>query len=82
MLLVDGEPQIEELKLAIVSIEHIPARGALLASTTHILAEAVEGGALLGIALGVIAVGITNIGLQGRHPVDLVGGLEGHRDHR
>lgn len=75
MLLIDGKTQVEELKLSIVAIEHVPAGGALLAGTAYILPQAVEGGALLRIALRVVAVGIPDVFLERRHPVNLVGGL-------
>lgn len=81
MLLVNREPQVEQLQLAIVTIEHVPPCGTLLPSTTYILPQTVESNTLLGIALRIIAIGILNIALERRHPVNLVGGLERHRDH-
>lgn len=81
MLLIDGEAQVKKLELTVVAVKHVPARGALLASAADILPHAVEGGALLGIALRVIAIAVADVGLEGADPVNLVGGLERHREH-
>lgn len=81
VLLVDGEAQVQELELAVVAVEHIAARGAALAGAAHVLPQAVESRTLLGVALGVIAIRVADVGLEGVDPVDFVGGLEWHRDH-
>lgn len=81
MLLVDGEAKIQELELAIVSIQQVSASGALFPSTPHILAQAVECCAFFGIPLGIVSKGISDVSLQRGDPVDLVGGLQRHRDH-
>lgn len=78
MLFINGEAQIQKLKLAIVSVEHIPSRNTVIASSPGVLPQAVESSALLCVAFGVIAVGIADVGLERRNPVDLVGGLERH----
>lgn len=41
MLLVDGEAQIKQFKLAVVSVEQIPPSRAVLPGTSHVLPEAV-----------------------------------------
>lgn len=41
VLLVDGKAQVEQFKLAIVSIEQIPPGRAVLPGTPHVLPEAV-----------------------------------------
>jgi hypothetical protein len=82
VLLVNGEAQVQQLELAVVAVQQVPARGAVLSGAPHVLAQAVEGGALLGIALGVVAIGIPDVGLERCYPVYLVGGLERHREHR
>lgn len=81
MLLINGEAQVEELKLAIVSVEHIPSRSTVLAGPPHVLPQAVERRTFLGITLRVVAIGIADVSLEWRDPVDLVGGLERHGDH-
>lgn len=81
VLLVDGEAQVEQLKLAVVSVEEIPSSSAVLSCASHVLAEAIQRGALLGISLRVVAVGVLYVVFQGVYPIDLVGSLERHRDH-
>lgn len=81
MLLIDGESQIQQLKLSVVSIEEVPSGSAVLACTSRVLPEAVQGGALLGIPLRIVAVGVLYVVLQRVYPVDLVGGLERHGYH-
>lgn len=81
VLFVDREAQVEQLKLAVVSVEEIPPGSAILACTSHVLAEAIQRGALLGISLWVVAVGVLYVVFQGVYPIDLVGSLERHGDH-
>lgn len=81
VVLVDGEPEVEELQLAIVAIQQVPPRGAVLARAPHVLTQAVQGGTLVGVALRVVAVRLADVGLERLYPVDLVGLLQGHRDH-
>lgn len=81
MLLVNREAQVEQLQLAVVSVEEVPSGSAVLACTSHVLPEAIQGGALLSIALWIVAVGIPDVVFEGMYPVDLVGGLERHGDH-
>lgn len=82
MLFVDGESQVEQLELSVVTIEEIPAGSAVLSGPAHVLAEAVEGRALFGISLWVVAISIADVGFEGGDPVNLVCGLERHRYHR
>lgn len=81
MLLIDRKPEVEQFKLAIVAVQQVSAGGAVLSGAPHVLPEAVQGGALLGISLWVIAIGVLYIMLEGVYPVDLVGGLERHGYH-
>lgn len=81
VLFVDGEAQVEQFKLAIVSVEQIPPSGAVFPGTPHVLPEAVQGGAFLSISLGIVAIGVLYVVFQRMYPVDLVGGLERHRYH-
>ena len=81
MLLVDGESQVQKLQLAVVPVQHVPPRHAILAGAPHVLAQAVEGDALLRIPLGVIAVRVLDVVLQRADPVDLVLRLERHGYH-
>lgn len=81
VLLIDGKAQVEELELAVVSVQQVPASGAVLAGAPHVLPEAVQSGALLCISLRVVAIRILYVVLQRMHPVDLVGGLKRHRYH-
>jgi len=41
VLFVDGEAQVEQFKLAVVSVEQIPPSGAVFPGTPHVLPEAV-----------------------------------------
>ena len=81
MLLVHGEPQVQQLQLAVVAVEEISAGGTVLARSPHVLPQTAEGCALLGISLRVVAVRVLDVVLERPDPVDLVGGLERHRDH-
>lgn len=81
MLLVNRKPEVEQFQLSIVAIQKVSASGAVLACTSHVLSEAVQGGAFLGIAFGIIAVGILDVVFERMYPVDLVGGLERHGYH-
>lgn len=81
VLLVDGEAQVEQLQLAIVSVQQVPSGGAVPACTPHVLPEAVQGGALLGIPLRIIAVTALYVVFQRVYPVNLVGGLDRHGYH-
>lgn len=81
VLLVHREAQVEQLQLSIVSVEKVPPGGAVLARTSHVLPEAVEGGAFLGVPLWIVAIGVLDVVFEGMYPVDLVGGLERHGDH-
>lgn len=79
VVLVDGEPQIQQLQLSVVSIEQVAAGGAVLAGTSHVLAQAVEGGTLVMVSLRIVPVRVPDVVLERADPVDLVGLLEGAR---
>lgn len=81
VLFIDGEAQVEQLELAIISVEQVPPGGAVFAGASHILPEAVQGGAFLSISLGIVTIGVLYVVFQRVYPVDLVGGLERHRYH-
>lgn len=81
VLLINREAQVEQFQLAIVSVEKVPSGSAVLACTSHVLPEAVQGGALLGIPFWIVAIGVPDVVLERVYPVDLVGGLEWHGDH-
>lgn len=76
MVLVDGKPQVQQLQLAVVSIEQVSPRSTVLAGPSHVLTQTVQGGAFFGIAFWVITVGCADVGLEGVDPVDFVGLLE------
>ena len=78
VVLVDGEPEVQQLQLAVVAVQQVSAGGAVLASASHVLAQAVEGRALVGIALWIVAVRGSYVALERLHPVDLVGLLQRH----
>lgn len=81
MLLVYREAQVEQLELAIVSVEKVPSSRAVLAGTPHVLPQAVQSGALFRISLWVVAISVLYVVFQRVYPVDLVGCLERHRYH-
>lgn len=81
MVLVDGEPQVQQLQLPVVSIEEVAAGGAVLARAPHVLAQPIEGGTLLVEALRIVPVGIADVVLERADPVDLGGLLERARYH-
>jgi hypothetical protein len=80
VVLVDGKAQIQQLQLAVVSVQQVPARSAVLARAAHVLAQAVEGRALVGIALRIVAVRGADVALERLDPVDLVGLLQRHAE--
>ena len=81
MLLINREAQVQQLELAIVSVEQVSPGRAVLAGTPHVLPEAVERSALLCISLGIVAICILYVVFQGMDPVDFVGSLQRHRYH-
>lgn len=82
VVLIHREPQIQQLQLAIVTVQQIATGSAVLASSSHILAEAVEGRTFLTVSLGVFPIGLSDVILEGLDPIDLVGLLERAREHR
>lgn len=81
MILVHGESQIQQFKLAIVSVQQVSPGCAVLARASHILPQAVQGAAFLRVALRIIAISRSDIALERGYPIDLVGLLERDRDH-
>ena len=47
VVLVNGKAQVQQLQLAIVSVEEVATRGTVGTSASHVLAQPVEGVALL-----------------------------------
>lgn len=82
MILIHRKPQIQELKLSIVSIQQIAARRTILASTPHVLAQPVERRAFCGVPFGIFAIALPDIVFKRLNPIDFVGLLEGTREHR
>ena len=80
--LVDGKAQIQQLQLTVITIEQISSSSAVLAGSSHVLAQAVEGGAFVGISLGLVAVRGADVLLERCYPINLVGRLERTRQHR
>ena len=76
MVLIDGESQIQQFELAIISVQQIAACSAIFARTSHVLPQAVEGGTFLSISFGVFAIGLPNVILEGLDPIDFVGLLQ------
>lgn len=81
MLLVNREAQIQQLKLSIVPIQKVSPGGAVFPCAPHVLPEAVQRSALLGISLWIVAICVLDVVLERMYPVNLVGGLERHGDH-
>jgi hypothetical protein len=81
VVLVDGEAQVQQLQLAVVSVQQVSPRSAVLARAPHVLAQPVQRRALLGVALRVVAVRGADVALERLDPVDLVGLLQRHGDH-
>jgi hypothetical protein len=81
VVLVDGEAQVQQLELAVVSVQQITPRGAVLAGAPHVLPQPVQRRAFLRVALGVVAIGRADVALQRGDPVNLARLLHRHRDH-
>ena len=81
MVLVDGEAQVQQFQLAIVSIQQISPRSTVLASASHVLPQPIQRGTLLSISFRVIAIGSAYVALERIDPIDLVGLLQRDRDH-
>lgn len=76
VILIDGKAQVQQLELAIVSVEQVSSSSRVLAGASHVLAQTVEGGAFVGIAFRVVAVRGADVLLEWSYPVYLVGHLE------
>jgi hypothetical protein len=81
VVLVHRESQIEQFELAIVSVQQVSARGAVLAGASHVLAQPVKHTTFFRVALRIVAICVAYVGLERRNPVDLVGLLERTRQH-
>lgn len=82
MILINREPEIQQLQLAIVAIQQIATGSAILTGASHVLPEAVEGGTFLAVILRVLAIGLPDVILEGLDPIDFVGLLQRAREHR
>jgi len=82
VILIDREPQIQQLQLAIVAVKQIATGGAILTGASHVLPEAVEGSTFLAVGLRVLAIGLPDVILEGLDPIDLIGLLQWAREHR
>lgn len=82
MVLINREPQVQQLQLAVIAIKQIATGSAILSGTSHILPKAVEGGTFLTVGFRVLAVSLPNVILEGLNPINLVGLLQRTRQHR
>lgn len=82
MILINWEPEIQQLQLAIVAVQQIATGSAILTGASHVLPEAVEGGTFLTVILRVLAIGLPDVILEGLDPIDFVGLLQRAREHR
>lgn len=76
MVLIDGEAEVQQLQLAVVTIEQVTSSSTILASASHILSKPVECCTFLAITLGVLAISLPDVILEGLDPIDLVGLLQ------
>jgi len=76
MVLIDREAQVQQLQLTVVAVEQVPSSSRVLAGASHVLAQTVQGGAFVGIAFRVVAVGGADVLLERSYPVYLVCHLE------
>lgn len=76
MVLIDGEPEVQKLQLAIVSVQQIAPGGTILPCTSHVLAKPVESRAFLAVPFGILAIGLSDVILEGLDPIDFVGLLQ------
>lgn len=81
MILVHGKAQVEELELAVISIQQIPSRRAVLSGPSHVLPKSVERGTFFRVPLGVITIAGANVRLQRSDPIDFTRLLQRRRDH-
>jgi len=82
MVLIDGEPEVQKLQLAVVPVQEIAAGCAVFSGTPHVLAQAIQHGALIGVALRIIAIAVADEVFERGDPVNLVGLLERAGQHR
>lgn len=82
VVLINRESQIQQLQLTIVPIQQVAPGSTILPSPSHVLSQTVESRTFLTVALGVLAIGLSDVILEGLDPVDLVGLLQRTREHR
>lgn len=73
VVLIDGESEVKELQLAVVSIQQVATGSTVLPCTSHVLAQPVESDAFLVVSFGIFTIGLPDVILKGLDPVDLVG---------
>lgn len=56
MILIHGKPQVQQLKLAIISVEKISSCRTVLAGAAHVLSQTIESGTFFCITFWVISV--------------------------
>ena len=81
MILIHGKPQIQQLQLTIVSIQQISSGRAIFPCTSHILPYPVECITLFRVLFWIIAVSLSDVGLQWLDPVDVLCLLQRTGDH-
>lgn len=82
MVVVDREPEVQQLQLTVVSIQQITTDSAVFPYTPHILTKPVESRAFLTVLFGVFAMTLSNVILERLDPINLVGLLQRTREHR
>lgn len=81
MVLIDGKPQIQQLKLSVISVQQVPPSGAVLTSPAHVLPQSVESRAFFLVAVRVVAVRLADVALERGDPVNLICLLQRDGDH-
>lgn len=82
VVVIDGEPEVQQLQLTVVSIQQITTDSAVFAYAPHVLAKPVESRAFLTVLFGVLTMALSNVILEGLDPINLVGLLQRTREHR
>jgi hypothetical protein len=63
MILIHGKPEIQQLQLAIVSVQEISSCRTVIASAPHILSQTIESGTFFCVSFRVISIGGPDVGL-------------------
>ena len=82
VILVNRESEVQQLQLSVVTIQQVTTGSAILPSASHVLPKAVEGRAFLTVALGILAICLPDVLLEGLDPIDFVCLLQRAREHR